>query len=177
MRLSSHVVVGVVASVALYPAMGMNVAAFFAASVLIDIDHYIDYVYHNGFRDISPGRMFAYHDELVRYWREPEFLVIEVFHTAEFQLFVAAVVWLTGSALLEAVLWGMLFHIAFDTGYMALHSILTKRVYSFTEYLLRRRALKRRGLEPGDICRRAARMVSAQNAAARPGNKHQESQE
>jgi hypothetical protein len=159
MRIHSHVILGGAAAALLYPVLGPRVAAFFAASVLIDIDHYMDYVYHNGFKDFSLKGMFAYHDVLAGQWQNPAFLVIEVFHTVEFLLLFYGAALALGSSILMAMLWGMLFHIVLDAIYMAAHSILFKRSYSFTEYFLRRRRLGRKGLRPGSICREAARGV------------------
>ena len=47
MKLKQHILYGGVASLCLVPKFGLLSSVFWAASVLIDIDHYIDFVYRN----------------------------------------------------------------------------------------------------------------------------------
>ena len=84
MKVEYHVVAGGVASAALIPVLGVNSAAFLTASVLIDVDHYLDYVYRNNFTDFSIKRMFAFHDFLEEKASEIPFVVLSVMHTVEF---------------------------------------------------------------------------------------------
>ena len=74
MRLTDHVILGGFASVVLYPAIGVDAAFLFAGSVLIDVDHYLEYLYHNGFRDFSVTKMFRYHGALMHSWGGPSSL-------------------------------------------------------------------------------------------------------
>jgi hypothetical protein len=152
-----HVIYGGAASAALYPAMGVNALLFFAASFAIDFDHYLDYVYHNGFKDFSLKRMFGYHNALERMWDRPEFLNMEVFHTIEFIVPLFAAARLLDSLALEAVFWGITFHVLLDMVYLYRMKIFFKRSYSMTEYFIRRRALEMRGLKPVELYLSAVR--------------------
>ena len=64
MQARQHTIIGAVAATALIPFLGINSAIFWAAAVLIDGDHYTEYVYRNGFRDFSIKRMFWYYELL-----------------------------------------------------------------------------------------------------------------
>lgn len=159
MRPREHLIYGAAASAALYPALGHNSLYFFAGSVAIDIDHYFDFVWHNGFTDFSFRKMFAYHGEMARMWGREDFLSIEAFHTVEFiaPLFIASRLW--ASPVLTAVLLGMVFHIALDTAYLCRLKILMKRSHSFVEYFIRKRVLEGRGLRPVDVYDAALRAL------------------
>lgn len=159
MTLKSHIIIGGAASAALYPVLGVDCIFFWFASFLIDIDHYLDFLYHNGFKDWSPRRMFDYHKVLVRHWHSPAFLNIEIFHTVEFLAALYAVAVLTGSAGLKAVFWGFIFHNLLDIIFLAKKGILFKRAYSFTEYFIRKRAMRLRGLCPSSLCTLAVSTV------------------
>jgi len=148
MKLEYHLVAGGVASAALIPVLGVNSAAFFASSVLIDFDHYLDYVYRNNFTDFSVKRMFAFHEFLYEKTNETLFLGLSVMHTVEFLLLVYAVAALTGVAAIEAILWGLLFHMVLDLIYLYRQGRLFRRALSIVEYVIRWNRLKRHGLHP-----------------------------
>lgn len=154
-----HVIYGAAAAGALYPGLGINALYFWGASFLVDIDHYLDYVYHNGFTDFSLSRMFDYHNILERFWPRKEFLNVEVFHTAEFlaPLYIASR--LLGSAALEAVFWGIIFHVLLDMFYLYRLRIFFKRSYSIIEYFIRKHLLERHGLYPAVIYMEAVEIV------------------
>ncbi|MDP2689876.1 MAG: hypothetical protein Q8P48_07160 [Deltaproteobacteria bacterium] len=156
-----HAVYGGAAAAALYPALGgAGSLCFWGASVLIDIDHYIDFVYHNGFTDLSVRKMFDYHAVLMRWWRKPQFLNIEVFHTIEFMAPLCLLAWRTGSGALMAASLGFAFHIVLDAASLALAGVPFIRAHSFVEYFLRKRALGRQGLNPAELCREAVRLIN-----------------
>ena len=156
---TQHVVLGGVASAALYPVLGNMSLVFWVSSILIDLDHYVDYVYNNRLKDLSFARMFEYHDALERYWHSPAFLNVEAFHTIEFLAPLFLVAWYTGSAALQAACWGFVFHVGLDMMYMAWHGIFFKRAYSFTEYFIRKWRLKRKGWDPALVCAEAVSIV------------------
>lgn len=150
MNLREHVALGGIAAAGLVPLVGAEHAGiFWASSVLMDVDHYWDYLTRNGFSDWSPRRMFAFHHALFpSRIRRPDFLALDVFHTVEWLTFVgAAAAWL-GSGALLAVLGGMVFHLGLDLGWLAWHRATWSRALSLVEYWIRRRALVRRGLDP-----------------------------
>lgn len=162
-----HVIYGTVAASALYPSIGTDAAYFWAASFLIDIDHYLDYVYHNGFTDFSFKKMFAYHNALDRFWHSPEFLNLEIFHTIEFLAALYLVsLWSASTALLSVFL-GFVFHSLLDIVYLSGHGVFSIRAYSFTEYYMRRRRLVEMGYSPGDIYREAVRIVNGEDGKER----------
>ena len=159
-----HCILGGVAATALYPSFGFtNSVLFWLAAVFIDIDHYIDYVYRNHFTDFSPSNMIRFYNELDRFWRYPEFLAISVFHTAEFMgpLFIATL-W-SGSAALEAVFIGCVFHIILDVVYLGRNDIWFIRVYSIAEYFLRKRSLEKKGYRPLAVFSAALRAMKGRD--------------
>lgn len=159
MRPREHAVYGGLAAAALYPALGAGSLLFWAASVAIDLDHYLDYIWHNRFTDFGFKGMFEYHRLITRKWHSPEFLNVEVFHTIEFivPLFMAA--HFTGSALLFAVCLGLVFHILLDLVSLFKNGIGTARAHSLPEYFIRKKMLEARGFDPAGLYREAARMT------------------
>jgi hypothetical protein len=148
-NLREHVVLGGGAAAALVPVLGAHDSlVFFASSVLIDVDHYWDYLRRNGFKNWSWRKTFDFHWALFRRIHEPDFLAFNLFHTAEwFALVYAAGGWL-GSSAMRAVFWGMLFHLVLDLLRLTWHGATFKRALSVVEYWIRRRWLLRRGLDP-----------------------------
>lgn len=167
MKLSEHIVLGGGAAIALAPTLGARGSlVFWASSVLIDVDHHWDYVYRNGFTDWSPAGMFAYHERMFAQIRRPDFLAMNLFHTAEWFLLVACAMLWQGSAILFAVLLGMVFHLALDLLRLARHRAVFSRALSLIEYWIRRRILVRRGLDPD---RPSADALAAIGRGARRG--------
>lgn len=160
MRPRSHVIYGGVGAAALYPVLGTGSMWFWGASVLIDIDHYMDFVYHNRFTDLSFKRALDYHAVLNRYWKRPEFLNVEVLHTMEFIAPLFALSWWTGSAVLLSVTLGFAFHIGLDITSLTLAGVPFIRAHSCTEYFIRKRLLARRGLNPADLYQEAIRNIN-----------------
>ncbi|MFQ5441524.1 MAG: hypothetical protein ACE5EB_02235 [Thermodesulfobacteriota bacterium] len=151
MKARDHIIIGAAASGALYPALGLNTLWFFGASFLIDIDHYLDFIFHNGFSDLSLKGMFSYHRRLVRYWNSPAFLSLEVFHTVEFMAPLYLIAMALGSAALKAVFWGAMLHILLDMVFLLRHKIFFKRSHSIVGYFISKKGLKRRGYDPGGV--------------------------
>ena len=161
MRPRDHVILGGVAAGALYPVLGPNAVLLWIASFAVDIDHYLDFVYHNGFTDFSFKRMFEYHNTLSTLGDRPEFLSVSIFHTIEFVASLYAVAAYTGSQAVAAVFWGFLIHIALDAIHLLRRRAFFKRSHSIIEYLIRRRRLVRRGLSPLGIYSQAIRIAKA----------------
>lgn len=159
MRPREHVIYGSVGAALLYPLMGKESALFWAASIAIDIDHYIDYVWHNRLGDLSFKGMFEYHRLLTKQWHHPAFLNVEVFHTIEFIVPLFAVAHFTGSAALFAAGLGLIFHIALDLVSLYMNGIFFARAHSFPEYFLRKKMLESRGLDPAGLYLDAARLT------------------
>ncbi|MBU2534898.1 MAG: hypothetical protein KKD83_01875 [Chloroflexi bacterium] len=148
MKPQHHALIGGTVALALTPALGVNSAVFWVSSVLIDGDHYVDYVYRNGFKDYSIKRMFEFHDLLSERGKEPDFLSLNLMHTAEFILLMSVAAAITGWTWLIAMLGGILLHMLLDLFYMYRHGQLFKRALSIIEYFVRWRRMKRQGLRP-----------------------------
>ncbi len=148
MKARYHVISGGIAASFLVPALGVNSVFFLAASILMDGDHYLDYLYRNGFKDFSVKRMFTFHELLFKAEQGANFLALNIIHTAEFLLLVYVASALTGWIWLRAILWGMLFHMIFDLVYLYRHGRLFKRAFSIIEYLIRQNRMKRQGMCP-----------------------------
>lgn len=159
MRPRDHVIYGGIGAAALAPALGAGSLVFWAASVAIDLDHYIDYLWHNRFTDFSIEGMFEYHRLLTKRWHDPAFLNIEVFHTIEFIAPLLIITHYTGSAALLALSMGFLFHIALDLVSLAANGIFFARAHSVPEYFIRKKMLMGRGLDPAGLYTEAAKMT------------------
>ena len=148
MKPSHHIALGVVATVAMAPALGPYSVAFGAASVLIDTDHYLDFIYRNGFKDFSVKRAIRYYDFLIPTVKSYPFLGLSVFHTVE-ALAVAYLLSVTTShPFFWAVFWGMLFHLAADLVHEYRQGFFFKRALSLLEYAIRWNLMKKSGQEP-----------------------------
>lgn len=160
MRPREHVIYGTIGAAALYPFMGKESTLFWAASIAIDLDHYIDYVWHNRFSDLSFKGMFEYHRLITKQWHHPAFLNLEIFHTIEFIVPLFLIAHYTGSATLFAVCLGFVYHIVLDLVSLYKNGIFFARTHSFPEYFLRKKKLESRGLDPAGLYRQAARMTT-----------------
>ena len=155
MKSRYHVTSGGLVSLLLIPVLGYYSILFWLASFLIDVDHYLDYVFHNGFRDFSIRNMFVYNDRLHQFSRGRDFIGISILHTAEFVLAVYIASELLNWFWLKAILWGILFHMILDIVYLACQRRLFSRALSLIEYIIRWRSLKNRGLKPEEPYRKA----------------------
>ncbi|MFQ5480250.1 MAG: hypothetical protein ACE5DW_03140 [Thermodesulfobacteriota bacterium] len=161
MTLRDHIILGGAASAALYAFTELEVIWFFFASVLIDIDHYLDFVYHTGLRDVSPTNMFSYHRTLQRWWHDPAFLNMEIFHTAEFLFIVITLAMVLKSGILLALFLGLIFHIALDMIFLVRHGIFNKRTNSIISYFIKKRRLTGDGHNPEKLYKMAVKIVSS----------------
>jgi len=148
MKAQYHALSAGIAAPMLIPVLGPYSAVFFASSVLIDGDHYLDYLYRNGFKDFSVKRMFTFHKKLYENWKGKTFLGLNIGHTAEWLLLVYGAYAITDWMWLKAALWGMLFHMVFDLIYGYQRKGLRRRALSIIEYIIRWNRMKRRGLHP-----------------------------
>jgi hypothetical protein len=134
MKLSSHVAQGICLGPVAYYLTDLRTALIFSASVvLIDIDHYLHYIYRK--KDLSVRGMFSFYDEI---WdRRESVFGISVFHTAEvLLLLVAAGHWYP---LLRVVAAGFLVHMLFDFLHLLWHRVPFARALSITEYFIRKK--------------------------------------
>ena len=151
--LRDHVLFGGVLAAAIFPAFGWTGAlAFWASTVLIDLDDYLNFIVHAQFRVWDPESMFRFHEALFERRHRSEFLAVEIFHTLEFvALLGLAAFWKRG--ILVPIFLGVLVHFVIDLIHLARYGILHKRSISFFEYGWRVRRMRARGLDPDVIWR------------------------
>jgi len=168
-KLREHVVLGGGVALALSPVLGAaGSAIFWVASVLIDADHYGDYLHRNGFRDWSPRRMFEFHRLLFLQIRRPDFLALSLCHTVECFTFVYVAAAVLKSSVLWAVFWGMCFHLFLDLIFLAWHRVVFSRALSLVEYVIRRRRMRDRGVDPDRVYEEVLTAMGVTRAASAP---------
>jgi len=104
MLLQYHFFVGLIISLILYPLYGLNVLIIFFANLLIDIDHYILYIFKFKSLDVVRAHNYFFNEE-------KPFLLF--FHTVEFLLVLLLLSFY--SKLAFFVLIGALAHLLLDT--------------------------------------------------------------
>jgi hypothetical protein len=115
------------------------VVLFFLASVLIDFDHYVTYVWRAG--EVSVLKSLKWYDKLTIQMKKEKKAGIRLpgpfhaFHTVEFHLFTL------GLCLLFPILWpvfiGMLFHSLCDVCYMIYSDYLYRREFFFIPWFIK----------------------------------------
>lgn len=139
--------IGTAVSAGLLPFMGLlPSASFLGGSLLIDLDHYLDFLVHNRFRSFSIRKMFLYHRHLFLRIKRAEFLSLEIFHTVEFLAFMEGWALWSGSLLLQTFTAGMITHSLCDMLYLKWLGAFRARTHSILEFFVRRRRLIRKGL-------------------------------
>lgn len=154
MKLREHLIIGGIAAVFLYFRWDLwRVLLFFIAAVLIDADHYWDYLWRNKFADWSGWRMFRYCNLIEKEGNEKNFYGFSLLHTVEILggVYLLAHYW--SPALFLPVFWGMLFHLFLDLVYFTHRRHLFIRAYSIIEYWIRRPRLIRQGVDSDTFCR------------------------
>lgn len=145
MQLKEHLLYGGAATVILAPFLGAKVLLFFFSTILIDADHYIDFLYYGKFRNWSVKSMFAFHGQMGRSRHLANFCALEAFHTIEFLLALLALAYYFSSPELYILLSGMIFHLYLDLYRLYKMKGIHLRALSFTEYWIRARRMKRAG--------------------------------
>jgi len=146
--LRDHVLIGAVAAALLVPVFGIwGSLIFWLATILIDLDHYLNFVVRCGFKHFSLPLMFRFHHALFQRKDRRDYLDIEIFHTAEFFALFAVLAFGFFPPLVPAF-WGLAFHIAVDLVHLACHRILARRAHTFIEYFLRVKYMRSKGMDP-----------------------------
>lgn len=157
MRPTSHLLLGAAAGAAIARIAGAPAAgAFVAASILIDADHFADFIYHSRFRSFSPRAMFRFCALLAREHHRREFLVLHLFHSVEFLGALACAAFYWQIVLFQFALYGMCFHLLCDWGSMIAKRTIFNRAISIIEYVIRKRRLLRLGLSSVALLRETA---------------------
>ena len=172
MRLREHIKYGSVASLLSLRFLGPWYALiFWLASVLIDVDHYIDYVYRTGGTDWRVASIFRLdhflRQKLQRGELQGRLVCLSLFHTVEcFSLIYLAFLW-TGSVFWLAVFYGMAFHLFLDVVALAGCRALFVRAFSLIEYVVRRRIMKARGMNPDEVWIAAFKTIGVKHRSLR----------
>ncbi|MFN3466766.1 MAG: hypothetical protein ACK4WF_03585 [Candidatus Brocadiales bacterium] len=159
MRVRDHVVLGGIFSLGLLPLLGIKSLAFWAASVLIDADHYIEFLYHNGFNNFSLKEANSYHRVLSGWLSRPEFINLSIFHTMECLLLVYFLSYWLGSPWLVAIFYGMLVHLFLDAVHLYSLGVPFKRAFSIVEFKIRKGIMERNGLYPKVLYKEALNLT------------------
>ena len=135
---------------------GIASIVVWTASLLIDVDHHLHFLQFAGWRRWLDLRgMLRFNAQLFGLIRRSDYLVLEVFHTAEAVVLLAALAWGV-SPLFWPVFWGVCLHLAVDVVHLSRHRVPRARAWSFVEYALRAAALRRNDVDPNRIPREAA---------------------
>ena len=144
MKPTQHIALGTAGALALVPIFGLGSLAFCSAAVLVDGDHYVDYILRNRFTDFDIRRAVRWNEMVFHEAKSGPFLSVEILHTVEALSIVGFVALITGP-LGQAAFWGMVFHIVLDLIYLQRHRLLSKRAHSIIEFAIRWNLNKRRG--------------------------------
>jgi hypothetical protein len=131
--LKVHALQGAAATVVLYPVIGHNAISFGLASVLIDVDHIIEYVRDTKSTALTGVFTYCY---LIEKNTDKNFLVLNAFHTFEF--LALTLILSIPFPDLKFIFAGFVFHLAVDVFHITF-KLRTPflRAYSIIEYLLR----------------------------------------
>ncbi len=134
MKLSSHVAQGICLGPVAYYLTDLKTALIFSASfVLIDMDHYLHYIYRK--KNLSISGMFSFYDGT---WdRREELFGIAVFHTAEVLLLLVAAGFRYPLLLIVAA--GFFVHMLFDFMHLLRHKVPFVRALSIIEFFIRKK--------------------------------------
>lgn len=149
MKLQSHIIAGLAGTAIFYPMLGPEKSLlFFTASVLIDADHYLDYLIVSRGKDWNPKRMFRYYDCVTENNPAKNHLGFSLLHTAEIFLVVYLLSKYLNFDLFMPILLGMAYHMIFDIAWLTYHKIPTVRAYSIVEYFIRKKIMIKEKLNP-----------------------------
>jgi hypothetical protein len=134
MKLSAHIVQGACLGPAAYYLSDLKTALIFSASVvLIDVDHYLHYIYRR--KNLSVRGMFSFYDEV---WKKRDILFgMSFFHTAEVLFLLAAAGFRWPE--LWAVAAGFFVHMLFDLFNLYRHKVPFVRAISIVEFFIRKK--------------------------------------
>ena len=149
--LRDHVLIGGIAALLLLPVLGHGGSfIFWLSTILIDLDHYLDFFLRTKFKYFSAQSMFRFHEELFKRRHRSDFLALEIFHTLEFAFLFGIISFKWIPALIPVFL-GMTFHLFVDVIHLSRYGILHKRASSFVEFYLRRKQIRSRGENPDKV--------------------------
>ncbi|MFC1694320.1 hypothetical protein ACFL1R_12545 [Candidatus Latescibacterota bacterium] len=134
MKTTTHIKCGIPIAVSIFFIWDMNNALyFFFGTVLVDVDHILDYIVKS--KDLNIKHMFEFYERLAVEFRTSYYLGLSLFHTIEFFILIA---WLALNFIpLRFVLSGLAYHHLLDAIYLKKINFLFKRSYSLFFYLFK----------------------------------------
>lgn len=136
MTLKQHTIQAAIGSALLAPFLGIDTIIFSLSVILIDVDHYFDFVIvcrRFGIRDMFKFHSWVWHNRHALYG-------LSLFHTAEvFLLLFVLGFW---SHYFWLILFGFSIHLIFDLYYLYKQNCFFNRAFSIIEYLIRRNGSK-----------------------------------
>lgn len=134
MNLKGHAVQAVIGSAVMSQYFQpVDNAVFFLSVILIDVDHYFDFVAVTG--RFGLREMFKYHGWL---WKHKDTLYgLSFFHTAE--VFIALYLLGGYSRYFTIILYGFLYHMTLDLITLCWYKMLFNRAFSLIEYLIKKK--------------------------------------
>ena len=159
MKLRQHIIIGGVGMAVLYFHWGLSRALlFWGAEVLIDADHYWDYLWRSKFKDWSARRMFRFCDLITARLYDKNFLGFSLLHTAEVFTAVYLLARYFNHTFFITIFYGMLFHLMLDMLSLAYRKRFFVRAYSIIEYWIRKKAMIHHGLKPDEFYKEIFRL-------------------
>jgi len=156
MSLKSHIIAGAVGAIAFYSIFGpFKTLIFFLASFLIDVDHYLDYLWRTKGKDWSPKRMFQYYDYVIENKYDKNNIGFSIMHTVEVFFIIYLLSLYVSSELFLPILCGMAYHMIFDMVWLSYHKVTFIRPFSIVEYIIRKRKMIKDGLDPDGFYKKA----------------------
>ena len=148
MRLLIHFLVSLIFVIILFPVFGLLSFAFLIGRFLIDVDHYIEYVYRT--KIISPFKAYKdymkmnkeYFDDLKNDRIPTRSYHLHIFHTIELWIIMILISLFSRQYL---ILYGLILHMSMDTAFYIKNKIMYKnlansgRPISLIQYYLRKR--------------------------------------
>ncbi len=164
MKMQEHIVYGGAASTVVGYFWGpWNGLVFWLASVLIDFDHYLDHVYRTRGADWKVSSIFKMDTYCRRKLESGQMqkgtLCLSLFHTVEAFAAVYVAAKYYEQSFFMFVFFGMMFHLFLDLLALAKHNAVFMRALSLVEYVIRRRLMKKKGIDPDLFYREAFRAL------------------
>ena len=122
--------------------------AFWLTTLLVDVDHYLQFLVYGRLRHWSLPKFLNFHLYLFENVRgNDKLLTVHVFHTVEFFTFATAACVLLDAPLLWGCLAGLLTHLVTDFWHLKRYGIYGRRANSYIEYFRRFNSLKNAGID------------------------------
>ncbi len=131
MELKEHIKYSFPFAIILFYIYGVNSLYFIVTSILIDIDHMIEYLIKA--KDLNIKRMFKFYRRLFEVFSGRYYLGIAVFHTIEFIFIVVIIAFYSKAGIFLLV--GLLYHHLLDGIFLQRRRCFFTRSYSIVHYL------------------------------------------